>query len=539
MATLALWLAACSGGGNASPPAPANPEPAPAPADISSIKAADPGSTLADGWHRGAFLQIYVRGYQDSNGDGIGDIKGLISRLDYIKDLGVKGIWLMPVTASQDNDHGYAVQDYRAIEPAFGTLADFDELLKQAHARGLGVIIDYVFNHSAAKNPIFIDSSSSTTSRFRDWYLWASPAPSGWNVWGSNPWRSSSTGAYYAPFWDQMPDWNLLNPRVITYHHDNLRFWLNRGVDGFRFDAVGVLVENGATQWENQAQNYTLLSGVRSLMNGYSRRYLVCEGPSDSQGYARDSACGSAFGFDLQAALLGAARNNTSAIAQLANYFTRAPAGIAPMLANHDSFAGRRIFDQLSGNLKQYRLAAASYLLLPGTPFIYYGEEIGMAGASSLQGDWQLRTPMAWTPQAQTAGFTSATPFRALSDNIAIHNVQSQSADPDSLLNFYKAMLRMRNSLPSIANGSYESPWVSGSILAFQRATSAHRSVVVLNYGSAASSVNLPGFKPGAVLTPAYPAAGSTQSLPTANDSGQVNLNLPAQSVVVYTVTPP
>jgi alpha-amylase len=148
----------------------------------------------------------------------------------------------MPVTASQDHDHGYAVSDYRNIEPDFGTLADFDELIKEAHACGIGVIMDYVINHSAATNPLFISSKSSTAGTFRDWYVWQTSKPSGWRIYGKNPWHSASTGYYFASFSNRMPEFDLRNARVITYHRDNLRFWLNRGVDGFRFIAVANLV---------------------------------------------------------------------------------------------------------------------------------------------------------------------------------------------------------------------------------------------------------------------------------------------------------
>jgi hypothetical protein len=161
---LATALSACGGGGGgaaASPPA--GPPPVSPPVEVSAVAAADPGSTLPVGWQSGAFMEIFVRSYQDSNGDGVGDLRGLTSRLDYLRDLGVTGLWLMPVTASQDRDHGYAVKDYRAIESQYGSLADFDELLRQAHARGIGVIVDYVFNHSAAENPLFLNSKSSAS----------------------------------------------------------------------------------------------------------------------------------------------------------------------------------------------------------------------------------------------------------------------------------------------------------------------------------------------------------------------------------------
>ena len=262
-----LLLVACGGGGSDAGAAPA-PPPGGLPAvDISTVAAADPGSGLPVGWQQGAFMQIFVRSYMDSDGDGIGDLRGLTAQLDYLRDLGVSGLWLMPVTRSQDRDHGYAVSDYRNIEAHYGSLADMDELLRQAHARGIGVIIDYVFNHSAAEHPLFVNARSANTNTYRDWYLWQGIKPTGWSIYGNDPWRGGPGNYYFAPFWDQMPDFNLLNPRVTAWHHDTLRFWLNRGVDGFRFDAVGNLTENGASQWENQPQNFNLLRDVRQAMN--------------------------------------------------------------------------------------------------------------------------------------------------------------------------------------------------------------------------------------------------------------------------------
>ncbi|HNW61762.1 MAG TPA: alpha-amylase family glycosyl hydrolase, partial [Piscinibacter sp.] len=242
---LALFLVACGGGGSSELPT----------VDKSPVVAADPGSTLPADWRQGVFAEIFVRGYKDSNGDGIGDLRGLTQSLDHLQNLGVTGLWLMPITRSQDGDHGYAVADYRSIEPAYGSLADLDELLAQAHARGIGVIVDYVMNHSAAQHPAFVNANSSGSNAYRNWYLFQASQPQGWSVYGGNPWRSGNGGYYYAPFWDQMPDFNLKNAEVVDFHHDNLRFWLNRGIDGFRFDAVGNLVENGAGAWLNQPEN--------------------------------------------------------------------------------------------------------------------------------------------------------------------------------------------------------------------------------------------------------------------------------------------
>ncbi len=532
IAALSTALAACGGGGGSAAPAPA---PSPAvdlPVDVSSVPASDPGSTLPAGWQNGAFMEIFVRSYQDSDGDGVGDLRGLISRLDYLKDLGIGGLWLMPVTASQDHDHGYAVKDYRDIESAYGSLADFDELLRQAHARGIAVVVDYVMNHSAAENALFVNAKSSSADAWRDWYLWSAVKPTGWSIYGNDPWRGSPGNYYFAPFWDQMPDWNLLNPKVVAYHHDNLRFWLNRGVDGFRFDAVGNLVENGPSAWENQPQNYALMRDVRALLDGYARRFLVCEGPSDPFGYT--TACGSAFAFNNYSGnvnnIVAAAKGDATAARRVADFPKTAPAGMSTMLSNHDSFAGQRPYDQFGGNLAQYRLAAATYLLQPGTPFLYYGEEIGMAGAATLSGDPKLRTPMSWTAGG---GFSTGTPYRASAANLAAFNVAAEQADPNSLLAFYKAMIALRRSLPSIAAGSYENAAASGSAISFQRQYGGERTLVAINYGTAAATLAVSGLPAGASLAAAYPEGGSDLA---ADSGGQASVALPAQAVRVYRV---
>ncbi|MBZ8141694.1 alpha-amylase [Rubrivivax gelatinosus] len=519
IAAAAASLIACGGGGGGSGAALPT-------VDTSSVAPADPGSVLAEGWQRRGIAQIFVRSYQDSDGDGKGDLQGLISRLDYLKALGVGGIWLMPITASQDQDHGYAVKDYRAVESDYGSLADLDALVAAAHARGLGVIVDYVMNHSAAEHPAFLNSRAGASNNFRSWYVWQDSHPSGWSIYGSDPWRAYRSDWYYAPFWDQMPDFDLTNAAVVAWHHDNLRFWLNRGVDGFRFDAVGNLVENGASAWENQPQNHVLMADVRSLVGGYARRYMVCEGPSDPAGYA--ASCGSAFAFGHQSDLIAAAKGDTAAIAAVAAYPSTAPAGAATFLSNHDSFAGQRPWDQLSGNVAQYKLAAATYLLQPGVPFVYYGEEIGMAGASSLSGDPKLRTPMSWTA---AGGFTNGTPYRTKSANVDGQNVAVEEADADSLLNFYKAMLALRGTRPSISAGDYLQPAASGTLLSFQRMQGSERTLVVLNYGSTGATATVTGLPANATLASLYPSGGSGAS---ASAAGQASITMAARSVRVF-----
>ncbi len=525
---LATLLATCviSGGRNGDiPHAPA--------IDISAVTVVDPGSRLPAGWQHGAFIEIFVRGWRDSNGDGIGDLRGVTQCLDYLRDLGIKGIWLMPVTQSADRDHGYAVTDFRALETAYGTLADFDELIREAHARGIGVIMDYVINHSATSHPLFIDAASRT-SPYRDWYVWKDPAPTGWEIWGKNPWHASPAGTYYGTFGPHMPDFNLENPAVIDYHRDSLKFWLNRGLDGFRFDAVSHLIERSATDWRDQPESFALMGRVNALMGSYKHRYMVCEGTANPIRWAAPDACRSAFAFGLQYHIADAARGKREAIRAVADYFTTAPMTMATMVSNHDFFAGERLWDQVNGSTAQYRLAAATYLLLPGTPFIYYGEEIGMAGVSALKGDIKLRTPMSWIADASGSGaFTTGKPFRPISPNAATQNVRAALADPNSILSFYKAMLRLRNTLPSIARGSYEHPIVEGSVMTYQRQFEGDHTVVAINYGTTSAAINIDELPAGATLVTAYPA---TAPVAAADAKGNATITIDAQSVRVFSV---
>jgi len=480
--------------------------PAQAAPDLAPVPARPSPSSLKPGWEHGAFMEIFVRGYQDSNGDGIGDLRGLTRRLDYLKELGIKGIWLMPITASSDHDHGYATTDYRSIERDYGSLEDFDALIKAAHARGIGVIIDYVLNHASLQSPLFQDPAH------RDWFVWQEQMPMGWEVLDHNPWTATPSGSYYGTFGGHMPDFNLRNPAALEYHFSSLRFWLNRGLDGFRLDAVPHLIENDKEHWNDQPESRALTHDVQMLIKSYPQRHVVCEATANPAAYATPEVCGSAFGFGFQEAAINAAKTGkgqAEAVQKLAAYFTQAPLSMATMLSNHDIFAGHRVWDQLQGDEARYKLAAASYLLMPGTPFIYYGEEIGMAGLEGLPGDQPIRAPMSWDADGQ--GFSkSHPPYRAFSPNGATHNPDVERKNPDSLLNFYKAMLGLRNSRASIAEGSYESPRADGLVLSFQRRLGKELSMVVINYGE--SDADVAGLPTGAKLL--YPSKAEPGHLP-------------------------
>lgn len=501
--------------------------------DTSHITAADSHSALPRDWHEGVFMQIFVRGYQDSNGDGIGDLRGLTQRLDYLKSLGVSGLWLMPIHPSQDRDHGYAVTDYRAVAPEYGTLADLDELLSQAHARGIGVVLDYVMNHSAAQHPAFLNARSDRSNPFRDWYVWQDGAPVGWSIYGSNPWHRNGTSSYFAGFWDQMPDFNLKSARVVDWHHDNLRFWLNRDVDGFRFDAVANLVENGPQAWENQDQNHALMANVQALVAGFDNRFLVCEAPSAPRAYARGESCGHAFAFGYQNALIAAVRGQPESVAAVARYFNGAPDGLVGFASNHDAFAGQRLADQLGASPQALRLAAATYLLQTHSPFIYYGEEVGMAGAATLSGDASLRTPMSWSADTQRAGFTTGQPFRTLSSNVAQANVADQEHDPHSLLAFYRDVIALRQSLEPLRRGAYQGAQTSGATMVFRRSYREQTSLVAINFSNDPQSVSLTVQAPLANLKRRWPVGASDLQV---DASGNATASLPAQSFAVFSV---
>ena len=490
-------------------------------------------SALPEGWHHGAFIEIFVRSWKDSDGDGIGDLRGLTQTLDTLQQLGVRGIWLMPITRSADGDHGYATTDYRDVEPAYGTLADFDELLRQAHARGIGVIMDYVVNHSADRHPFFQQSLRDPSSPFRAWYEWRADKPAGWDIWGKDPWFTTPQGSYLGTFGPDMPDFNLRHAPAVAYHQDSLRFWLNRGLDGFRLDAVPHLIENNARDWNDQPESRQLTVELVRGVHRYPGRYVVCEATAQPRDYAQPQLCGGAFAFGLEKDIAPAARGDAAAIARVAEFYRTAPHTLASFVSNHDQFAGRRLWDQVEGDEAAYRLAAATYLLLPGTPFIYYGEEIGMAGARGLSSDPAIRGPYSWNGDARHAGFSNAAPYRALATNQASHHLQAQQADPNSIWHFYRTLLGLRNSRVSIARGSYEWPQAEGQTLAFQRRHGREHTLVVYNYGPAEARLPLQGLATGQRLRPLL----STRMDPF-NLGADRALQLPPRSVQVFALEP-
>ena len=500
--------------------------------DLAPVTSIATDSGLPADWaESAAFVEIYVRGYQDSDGDGVGDLQGLISRLDYLQGLGIKGIWLMPVFESADNDHGYAVENYRAIESDYGTMADFEALLAAAHARGIAIIVDYVMNHAASSNPLFLDATTGPSNDKYDWFVWADPKPAGWNTFAGDPWRNNGNGWYYGVFSALMPDFNLRNPDVVDYHLDNQRFWLNKGVDGFRFDAVGVLFENGPSDWNLQPENHSLLNQAQVLINGYGKRFMVCEAPDDPLGYAAQTSCGRAFAFQVPGAIFNSVRDGNVDSGVVIALGAAESERLSWILSNHDSFAGDRPWNQLNGDVEAYKLAAEIYLLASRNPFTYYGEEVGMASAPTLSGDAALRTPMSWTGDTITAGFTTGTPFRDLSGNVASNNVMDEEGVASSLLEHYRGLYQLRDSYPAIAAGATVVLSSAGeAILLFRRDSNSERFLIAANVSGTMRSVSA---DVGWADTEFEAVYGGTGQVST-DAAGMLTINVAPRSTVVY-----
>ena len=459
-------------------------------------------------WYRHAvFYEVFVRSFQDSNGDGKGDLPGLISRLDYLNDgnpdtttdLGVDALWLMPVFDSPSY-HGYDVVDYERIHPDYGTVEDFERLCAEAHRRGMRVILDLVLNHSSAQHPWFVESAASRTSAKRDWYMW-SDTDLGWRPpWDvfakGSTWHERNGAYYYGVFWGGMPDLNLKTPAVREEVKRIASFWLGKGADGFRLDAARYLIENGpgvsgqADTAETHAFWKEFAAHVRSVKpdavlvgeNWTTTQTIATYYGSTAQVPGGDELQLN-FNFPLADELLKAARSGdgNGVTLKLAEMRSRYPAGVAdaPFLTNHDHV---RVATQLSGNAGALATAASLLLTMQGSAFLYYGEEVGMANGTT-NNDEAKRTPMAWDASAG-AGFTTGTPWFSFSPGRESAQVAAQSNAPGSLLSRYRGLIRARHASEALDRGGLKlltSTEGHTPTLAFLRTWGEERVLVVHN----------------------------------------------------------
>jgi alpha-amylase len=447
-----------------------------------------PGAATT-GWKRGAVCyEVFVRSFYDSDGDGIGDLNGLTQKLDYINDgnpaaqhdLGARCIWLMPVVASPSY-HGYDATNYYRVNPQYGSNADFKRFIAAAHRRGIKVLVDMVLNHLSSEHPAFKSALLDPKSPYRDWFRWSQTKPAEKGPWGQQVWHKSPVRDeyYYGIFWEGMPDLNYATPAVRDEAKKIARFWLqDMGVDGFRLDAVPYLVEEG-NQVSGTPGTHAFLREYGSYVRRTAPRSFTVGEVWDSVGamlpYYPDQL-DSYFAFELSDAILEAVR--TGSAAKLLTGYMRLQRTIpadrwSPFLRNHDQ---TRTMTALGGDVARAKMAATLLLTLPGLPFVYYGEEIGMTGDKP---DPRLRTPMHWR-RGPAAGFTTGLPWEPLQPDSLTANVAAEERDPDSLLNLYRKLIHLRAANPALAAGELVPLRTSNDAVAAYIRREGNRAVLVV-----------------------------------------------------------
>jgi alpha-glucosidase len=484
-------------------------------------------SADATWWRNGIFYQIYPRSFQDSDGDGVGDITGIIHRLPYLLTLGIDAIWLSPIFPSPMADFGYDISDYTGIDPLFGTMEDFDSLVKAAHESGLKIILDLVPNHTSDQHPWFLESRSARDNPRRDWYIWRDPKPDGSvpNNWlsefGGSAWEyDAATGQYYYhAFLAQQPDLNWRNPEVRRAIYDVMRFWLRKEVDGFRVDVIWHLIKDAEfrdnppnphfhadrppheailTQYStDQPEVHDVIAEMRRVTDEFDQRVLIGEVylPLHRMvAYYGNDLAGAQMPFNF--ALLSTLWSARLIEKLIDDYEKALPVGAWPnwVLGNHDR---PRVASRVGR--EQARVAAMLLLTLRGTPTLYYGDEIGMhqvaIAAEQVRDPFEknvpglgvgrdgCRTPMQWDA-TEYAGFSSVPPWLPLPGDAAHENVVNLAADERSILSLYKALVRLRKERPQLAAGSYVPVVAEGDLLLYRREADGAAIMVALNLGA-------------------------------------------------------
>lgn len=480
-------------------------------------------------WETGIVYQIYPRSFQDSNGDGIGDLKGIQSRLAYLEDLGITAIWISPIYPSPMVDFGYDVSDYTNIHPIFGNMDDFMALLEEVHQRRMKLILDFVPNHTSDQHPWFLESCSSRDNPKRDWYIWKDAKPGGsppnnWvSYFGGSAWEwNEQTGQYYLHlFTKEQPDLNWRNPEVVQNMLNFMRFWLERGIDGFRVDVIYMLIKDASFRddtpnpdWppdrpisESTFHDYSIgqpevhgvIRQMRAILDEYGDRVLIGEI------YYPYEQLVTYYGENLDechipfnVSLIEYTPFTTEAIQEsVQGYERELPQGAWPnwVLGNHDR---PRIASETRAGEANARLAQMLLLTLRGTPTMYYGDELGMPDVEIPPELYQdppalnepgraysrdfVRTPMQWN-NAPYAGFSAVEPWLPVADDYVSRNVKVQEADPHSMLQFVKQLIHIRQGSPALNHGSYIPLSVAEQdVMAYLRTEGEEQILVVLNF---------------------------------------------------------
>ena len=489
-------------------------------------------------WKHGVIYQILVRSFYDADGDGNGDLQGIISKLDYLESLGITAIWLTPIFESPMYDQGYDVRDYLEIDPRYGTLEDLTELIEKAHERGIRIILDLVLNHTSNFHPWFLESRSSISNPKRDWYIWQDPVnggpPSNWrSAYGGSAWEwDEKTQQYYLhSFFKEQPDLNWRNKALREEFFEIMRYWLDIGIDGFRLDVINAIVKDKKFRdnpWKfsfpffqehlfnrNRPKSFKIVKSLRKVVDDYDDRMLVGEvytlPPGDAEVVSNylgkgDDGLHIAFDFSLIFSKWNA-RKYYKAIKQ---WYKHIPHNGWPchVLSNHDLHRSFNRYGILRDKADKAKLAAVLLLTLKGTPFLYYGEEIGMENIKLKRRDindpvgkkyWpiysgrdQARTPMQWNEE-ENAGFTSGLPWLKVNPGYKDKNVALQSKDPDSIFNTYKNLIHLRQKFPALQSGKWK-PVNKGysGILSYYRTYGDQMVFVVLNFTSSTKKIDLP-----------------------------------------------
>ncbi|GAB4421818.1 MAG: alpha-glucosidase family protein [Anaerolineales bacterium] len=483
-------------------------------------------------WRDGVIYQIYPRSFADTTNNGLGDLPGITAKLDYLQELGVDALWLSPIYPSPDKDFGYDVSDYVDIDPRFGSLADFDLLLSEAHRRGIRIILDLVLNHTSDQHAWFLESRASRDNPKADWYLWEDKIPNNWqSVFGGRAWQhvSERDQYYYHMFLSEQPDVNWRNPDVRAAMMDVLRFWLDRGVDGFRLDVFNVYFKDdqlrsnplklGRRPFDQQHHIYDtdrpelvgVLQEMREILDGYDERYAVGETFFATRekllNYTGDDKLHAAFNFDFTWSKFNPARL-IKPVQDWEQIFSQHHRWPNYVLSNHDvpRTATRHTKDEDDARAK---VMMALLLTLRGTPFLYYGEEIGMRDIllkrSQLldpvgkrywpfnKGRDGCRSPMQWNA-SENAGFSSVKPWLPVHPNHKKRNVENQQADPASMLNFTRQLIQLRKENPALQRGNFtlltEQP---KDVLAYLRSSEEQTILIALNFKNRPSELkNIP-----------------------------------------------
>jgi glycosidase len=464
---------------------------------------------VAPEWTRGSVCyEVFVRSFYDSDGDGVGDLNGLIEKLDYINDgdaatlddLGAGCIWLMPI-AESPSYHGYDVVDYYRVDEEYGTNEGFKRLIMEAHRRGIAVLVDMVLNHASSDHPHFQEALRDPRSPYREWFRWAATKPADLNPWGQSNWHRSPVRDeyYYAFFWEGMPDLNYESAAVQAEAKKVARFWLEEmEVDGFRLDAIPYLVEEDG-EIHHTPGTHAILRDYAAYVREIAPDAFTIGEVWDSTGammaYYPDQLDGH-FAFEVSDSILSAVRNGSAR--GLFGPALRLQRELphhrwSPFLRNHDQ---TRTVTFLDGDLARARVAATLLLTFPGLPFVYYGEEIGMSGDKP---DPRLRTPMHWSHDTGV-GFSSGTPWALLHPDSLVANVAAQDSDPGSLLNVYRELIHLRAANSALGDGDLVPLAANHDVIAvYLRRLDDRGVMVVVNLGTEPLSGVTISSNPGAL----------------------------------------